>query len=235
VIQNVSNSGIFNFSDAGNQTALSIDFKYLNGSGSCAVDFIAGAPNQLGFVGNAPQNISPYRWVISQEGLDSFNAELKFDLSQLPMGISNPSSVKIFNRSSVGLGLFTELPTKYDEINNTLSVSVNSFSEFILGSDEPLTNIVKQDQTSNKYTLYQNYPNPFNPKTTINYSIPKTNFVTLKIYDVLGREIATLVNEERLPGNYNVKFDGSNIPSGVYFYRLQAGNFSQTKKLILMK
>ena len=92
------------------------------------------------------------------------------------------------------------------------------------------------------YKLYQNYPNPFNPTTTIKYSIPvKTRHgaslqrVTLKVYDLLGREIETLVNEEKLPGNYEVKFDGSNLTSGVYFYRLQAGSFSETKKFVLMK
>ena len=94
-----------------------------------------------------------------------------------------------------------------------------------------------------KFSLAQNYPNPFNPTTTIEYSIPKVRAkdfspqqnVQLKIYDVLGREIKTLVNEKQLPGNYSVKFDASNLPSGVYFYRLQAGDFVATKKMILMK
>ncbi len=85
------------------------------------------------------------------------------------------------------------------------------------------------------FSLSQNYPNPFNPTTTIKYSIPNSQFVTLKVYDLLGREISTLVNEEKAPGNYEVKFDGSNLSSGVYLYRLQAGSFTQTKKFVLMK
>ena len=85
------------------------------------------------------------------------------------------------------------------------------------------------------YFLSQNYPNPFNPLTTINYSIPKTGFVILKVYDLLGREIKTLVNEEKIPGNYKIEFDAANLSSGIYFYRLQAGSFTQTKKLILLK
>jgi hypothetical protein len=84
-------------------------------------------------------------------------------------------------------------------------------------------------------SLSQNYPNPFNPSTTIKFSIPNTQFTTLKVYNILGREVATLVNEEKTPGNYEVQFNGSNLSSGVYFYRLQSGSFSEIKKFVLMK
>jgi hypothetical protein len=85
------------------------------------------------------------------------------------------------------------------------------------------------------YELYQNYPNPFNPSTVINYSIPKTSLVTIKVYDILGKEVATLVNEEKSAGNYSVQFNGGNLSSGIYFYRMHAGSFTETKKLILLK
>jgi len=86
------------------------------------------------------------------------------------------------------------------------------------------------------FSLLQNYPNPFNPSTMINYSIPKASLVTIKVYDVLGREVKTLVNEEKSAGNYSVQFSAnSGYASGVYFYRIQAGNFVQTKKLLLLK
>ncbi|MBU1679960.1 MAG: T9SS type A sorting domain-containing protein [Bacteroidetes bacterium] len=86
-----------------------------------------------------------------------------------------------------------------------------------------------------KYYLSQNYPNPFNPATTIKYSVPTEAHVTLKIYDILGRDIATLINEQKRPGAYEVNFNASNLPSGVYFYRIETTNFSQIKKLILIK
>ena len=86
-----------------------------------------------------------------------------------------------------------------------------------------------------KFELVQNYPNPFNPSTTIKYSLPKTEKVVLKVYDILGNEITTLVSEERSSGNYEVKFDKNNLASGVYLYRIQAGEFTATKKFILMK
>ena len=85
------------------------------------------------------------------------------------------------------------------------------------------------------FSLYQNYPNPFNPATRIRYEIPKASFVSLKIYDLLGREVATLVNEEKQSGSYEVEFDGSNLSSGIYFYRMQAGSYINTKKFVLLK
>ncbi len=87
----------------------------------------------------------------------------------------------------------------------------------------------------NHYELYQNYPNPFNPATTIEYQIPEESFVKLKVYDIIGNEVATLVNEKKEPGDYTVSFNAKNIVSGVYIYTLKAGNFSETRKMILIK
>jgi uncharacterized protein YaiE (UPF0345 family) len=86
-----------------------------------------------------------------------------------------------------------------------------------------------------KFELAQNYPNPFNPSTTIKFSVPSESHVTLKIYDMLGREVRTLLNEEKAPGTYSVNFIVGNLPSGVYLYKLTAGNYSEAKKLVLLK
>jgi len=85
------------------------------------------------------------------------------------------------------------------------------------------------------FKLEQNYPNPFNPTTTINYSVANSGFVKIKVYDVLGKEVATLVNENKPAGNYKIEFNASRLVSGVYFYRIFAENFVETKKMILMK
>ena len=85
------------------------------------------------------------------------------------------------------------------------------------------------------YTLQQNYPNPFNPSTTIEFSIPKEELVTLRIYNLLGQEVATLVSENLQAGNYNFSWNASSLAGGIYLYELKAGAFTQTKKLILMK
>ncbi|MCX6165057.1 MAG: T9SS type A sorting domain-containing protein, partial [Ignavibacteriae bacterium] len=94
---------------------------------------------------------------------------------------------------------------------------------------KPVNNIPKE------YSLSQNYPNPFNPVTNIKYQIPVNGFVSLKIYDITGREIANLVKEYKQAGNYTVSFNGSNLASSVYFYRIQSGDFMQVKKMVLVK
>ena len=86
-----------------------------------------------------------------------------------------------------------------------------------------------------KFSLSQNFPNPFNPSTMISYDIPIDGFVKITVYDFLGREVKTLVNEKQNPGSYQVQFDGSNLASGVYFYKLQAGDFIQTKRMTMLK
>ncbi len=143
-------------------------------------------------------------------------------------------------------------------LGNVLNVVVADYKLYALTSEDtksavyslPLNSIFTRmdhkESISINLSLSQNYPNPFNPTTTIKYSIPSTGTrnavsVQLKIYDMLGREIATLVNEEKVPGNYEVTFDGTGMASGVYFYRLQIytpqqnGSFNATKKLILIK
>jgi hypothetical protein len=86
-----------------------------------------------------------------------------------------------------------------------------------------------------EYSLYQNYPNPFNPSTLIKYSILNPGMVTLTIYDALGKEITQLVNEEQPTGVYEISWNASNFPSGIYFCRIQSGSFIQTNKMVLIK
>ncbi|MEJ5263595.1 MAG: phosphodiester glycosidase family protein [Ignavibacterium sp.] len=113
-------------------------------------------------------------------------------------------------------------------------------------SYDPATPVKEEyENIPNDFVLYQNYPNPFNPVTKIRFAVPASSlnpfskgewtFVNLKVYDILGHEIATLVNEEKAAGNYEVEFNGLNLPSGIYFYKLTAGAFTQTKKMILLQ
>ncbi|MBX2992952.1 MAG: T9SS type A sorting domain-containing protein [Bacteroidetes bacterium] len=93
----------------------------------------------------------------------------------------------------------------------------------------------EQELPSYSFALHQNYPNPFNPTTTIRFEIPHASFVTLKVFDLLGREVKTLVDEVMQPGSYERVFNAEELASGVYLYRLRAGNFEQTKRTLILK
>lgn len=99
----------------------------------------------------------------------------------------------------------------------------------------PVTSADVSPLSPDGFELSQNYPNPFNPSTVISYQLPVSGFVTLKVFDMLGNEVATLVNQEKSAGGYEMTFDAAGLTSGVYFYRLQAGNYVETKKMLLVK
>src|SRR4030095_11344756 len=98
-----------------------------------------------------------------------------------------------------------------------------------------ITGVEGHGLTPKEFSLGQNYPNPFNPSTTIKFSVPKDGNVTLKVYDLNGQLIKTLVNQRVIAGNYSADFEGSNLASGIYFYTLDAADFKETKKMIMVK
>ena len=160
------------------------------------------------------------------------------------------SGLNIFAGTNDGVWLSTNNGTIWSSVNSGLNqlgvqslaiirdtlfagsgggVWIRPLSDMITSVDQPESGL------PTNFNLEQNYPNPFNPSTTINYSVNKAGLVTIKVYDILGREVGTLVNEQKNPGNYEVQFNASRLASGVYFYRMQAGDFVETKKLLLLK
>ncbi len=119
------------------------------------------------------------------------------------------------------------------DFNSTLVPSLLMWADSVFSRS--ITIVEGSQLKVNEFELQQNFPNPFNPSTTIKYSIPTSNFVTIKVYDVLGNEVAALVNEEKPAGTYEVNFNASQLSSGIYFYKLQAGSFVETKKMILLR
>jgi len=113
--------------------------------------------------------------------------------------------------------------------------SDNRINIFGLKRIDPFGDVNDPNTVVRNFVLLQNYPNPFNPTTKISWRSPISSWQTLKVYDILGKEVKTLVDEIRPAGNYEVDFDGADLPSGVYFYQLKAGNYIETKKMILMK
>ncbi|OGU76678.1 MAG: hypothetical protein A2V93_01480, partial [Ignavibacteria bacterium RBG_16_34_14] len=127
-----------------------------------------------------------------------------------------------------------------DHLDGLVGIQWFSFSNYKLipRKDDDfvgLTDVEDELGIPLKYSLEQNYPNPFNPSTLISYNIPKEGFVTLKVYNLLGQLVKTLVNEHQSPGNYKVNFNASNLSSGVYFYGITSGEFSNVKKMIFIK
>jgi hypothetical protein len=128
----------------------------------------------------------------------------------------------------------------WKENGNVVSTSASyqftaSSNRTLVAEFQPTVDVKEHKIIPAQYYVHQNYPNPFNPKTNIRFDLPKEEFVTLTVFDILGKEITTLVNQTMSAGSYSVDFDGSNFQSGIYIYRIVAGEFSETKKLLLIK
>jgi photosystem II stability/assembly factor-like uncharacterized protein len=157
--------------------------------------------------------------------------------STLIAGTDGNGVIEIKNNSwnAVNTGLPNSQVFALASLNTTLFAGTNLSGVW----KRPLSEVTAIDEVSNQlpatFSLSQNYPNPFNPSTTIKFSISQAGLVTLKVYDILGRQVATLVNEEKPAGSYEVEFNPARLSSGIYFYSIRSGNFSETKKMIFMK
>ncbi|HAY34152.1 MAG TPA: T9SS type A sorting domain-containing protein [Ignavibacteria bacterium] len=133
-------------------------------------------------------------------------------------------------KNAPGPGFYTRIYAYVNMLNTEVTTPANHFIDTATVS----VNQISQTVPSN-YDLKQNYPNPFNPSTKINFAIPKTGNVSLKIFDIAGKEVANLLNEVLPPGEYEYKFNAENLSSGAYFYILRSGQFSQTSRMMILK
>jgi photosystem II stability/assembly factor-like uncharacterized protein len=134
-----------------------------------------------------------------------------------------------------GLPTVSVYDMKIHPTENYLAIGTHGRSMYMVDLSQVVNNVQNQSTIAENFKLYQNYPNPFNPTTKLSFVIGHSSFVTLKVYDVLGKQVATLVNEEKSSGKYSVNFNANNLASGIYFYKIDAGNFTKTMKMILMK
>lgn len=170
----------------------------------------------------------------------------RFDLMLYSNAVKNPGGITYVNNSMTAYGndgnhfndSINKMPNTAvsQAVANALHYTSDHLPVYSMYTFETVTSFASNASDVVKdFRLNQNYPNPWNPTTTISFQVPKTSFVTIKVFTITGKEVRTLVSREMNPGSYEVDFDGTTIPSGVYFYRMHAGDFTATRRMILVK
>jgi carboxypeptidase D len=206
---------------------------------------------------NPPGSALPQRWTNNSESFLAYMEETLKGIRGIVIDavthsplkarvdVVGVSNVPVFTDSAVGdyhrllmpgtYTLIAQTPGYYPDTVRNVVVVDSSATRVNMMLQPTTTSTVQEKSEVTLFSLMQNYPNPFNPTTVISYQLPANCLVSLKVFDLLGRETATLVQEEQKTGRYEVSLDGSHLASGVYFYRLQAGLHSETKKLFLIR
>ena len=221
-----------------------------NGAGVHEIDGTTGALVRTVLAGVSGRFISPIDYSIIPVELTSFvgssidgnvvlNWKTATETNNSGFEIQRSTDRVSFSKLAFvsGFGTTTE-PKNYSYTDNSINGGTYFYrlKQIDYNGAFAYSDIIEVEIVSpNRFELNQNYPNPFNPSTTISYSIPQNSFVTLKIYDVIGNEVTTLVNQTQSAGKYDITFDASNLSNGVYFYTIKTGDFTSTKKMILMK
>jgi len=232
ILYTIRQDTLFSVTDAGDSTA-SLNFLAAAGT-NYVFRGIAAVPNYIvpvelsSFTSSVTDNSVSLRWsTVYEENNSGFDIERKStrnDWTKISTvsgnGTTNNPHSYIFEDKNLASGKYNYRLKQIDYNGNYKYYELSN--EVEIGNPE-------------KYSLAQNYPNPFNPSTTINYELPKNNFVSLKVYDMMGREVANLVDQNQDAGFYSVKFDASKLSSGIYFYKIQASDFTAVKKLTLVK
>ena len=211
----------------------------IKSTGDVNTNLVAAAPNTImpveltSFSALTHNNSVTLNWKTATE-VNNFGFEVERASSQTSPGQEDWTKIGFIKGNGN-----SNSPKNYIYIDNSdLSSSKYSYRLKQIDNDGQFeySNVVEVSFNKlTEFSLQQNYPNPFNPSTTISYSLPEKAQVRLIVYDVIGREVANLVNKEEESGTYNVKFDASKLNSGIYFYKLNAGSFSEVKKLMLVK
>ncbi len=222
-------------------TKLAYSPVWITNAGTIDTFTVAVAPDSLGGIRNGNGRVK-LKWNINEKTAGGSNATLQFgwygsqeDSNFTANRAGNALIVHLPDTVHVGTGAYT---SQFTTLPYTLSRGgITAFGFFAVGRLGSITAVGNTASvTPNEFSLAQNYPNPFNPSTVIYYQLPKESRVSLKVYSMLGQEVATLVDESKQAGSYTVTFSAQNgFASGVYFYRIQAGDFVAVKKMMLMK
>lgn len=223
-----------------------VERSYYSGRGKIISVSKDGLNDQYTFVTNestslwtANNQCKPAFYAVVDVGIyyNKLDSLLKYVASLNESEYTTQSWTNYSNALNSAQNAFLQTYSTYSPAHTSLKNSFNDLNKAINDLVKISTDLAGNINIPEDFSLYQNYPNPFNPSTVIDYQIASYSHVQLKVYDLLGREVATLVNEYKQPGKYNVEFRVQNLelPSGVYLYNLRAGNFSDTKKFILLK
>lgn len=200
----------------------------------------SGANDRYGLMSSAYVDSSETKVVVVLVNVGSGNKEVKFNFSGLDSLQNIEYLTPYVTSDGTGDDLRAYPAFSVDSVYTIPAKSVVTVIGMLDGSS--ITKVEEDEEISTEFQLYQNYPNPFNPTTSIEYHLPagragvsSIENVTLKVYDVLGREVSILVDEQKTPGNYKVNFNGNSLASGVYIYQLQAGDYSSVRKMVLLK
>lgn len=190
---------------------------------------------------NTLNTASPYEvksYIKTKSGVASARVYWRTDTTQSYNSVNMTQTLDTFRASIPAQSLGTKIYYYIYATSNSGKISTKPLtapSGYIKFAIDNPTSIQPNTNTPDEYSLSQNYPNPFNPSTKLEFGISNFGFVSLKVYDVLGNEVKTLINENKPAGRYTVTFDGSNLSSGIYFYKLESGSFIETKRMILLK
>ncbi|MFZ1321642.1 MAG: agmatine deiminase family protein [Ignavibacteria bacterium] len=190
---------------------------------------------------NTLNTTSPYEvksYIKTKTGVSSAKVHWRTDTTQSYNEITMTGSLDTFRASipqqSLGTNVYYYISATSNS-NRTVTRPITAPQGYIKFVIDNPTSVISNNSQAENFTLSQNYPNPFNPRTVINYELQVSGNAKLKVFDVLGNEVAELVNEKQNAGSYSVEFDGGNYASGIYFYRLETGNFVETRRMMLIK
>lgn len=190
---------------------------------------------------NTLNTASPYEvksYIKTKSGVASARVYWRTDTTQSYNSVNMTQTLDTFRASIPAQSLGTKIYYYISATSNSGRTSTKPLtapSGYIKFAIDNPTSILSNINIPDEYSLSQNFPNPFNPSTKLEFGISNLGFVSLKVYDVLGNEVKTLINENKPAGRYTVTFDGSNLSSGIYFYKLESGSFIETKRMILLK
>jgi hypothetical protein len=230
VTDTIQGPGVYDFVRPGAETGVVLAVEEAGGIGPVTIERHSLGPNDPSFDGtDTPVTLDPVRWTMAGDGLGDGSVSLRFDLTALAE-IGSPEASCIYYRPREGSGSFAPLVTLYSVDAQELEAPAAGEGEYAVGACT-----TAEGEAPAAIALGQNVPNPFNDQTTIRYRVAAEGPVALRVYSLLGREVATLVDEVMEPGSREVTFDAFALPSGVYVYRLRSAAHMEARKMVLVR